>query len=188
MNETELRTHYQQPKALVKEAYTLHIEATAQRFIDATTLLIISSINEDGYPDISPRGGVAGFIKTLDANRIAFLDRPGNNKILTFTNLANRPEVGLLFMVPGIKEVLRAYGLANVDQDEALIQSMGGSARKLNKTVVQVQISKIFPHCGNALTAARVWKPEDWSTSGERAIPSLKEMARSMAESRSNKD
>ncbi|MGI9293009.1 MAG: pyridoxamine 5'-phosphate oxidase family protein [Pseudomonadales bacterium] len=181
MSQAVLRALYQQPKSLVREAYAYSIESTAKDFIESTTLLFISSINESGNPDISPRGGAAGFIKILDAKHIAFLDSPGNNKVLTFTNLADSPQVGLLFMVPGRGEILRGYGRAVVSQEETLFESLGERNSKRNKTAVQIEITKLFPHCGNALKSASLWKSESWVSNTDDRVPTLMDMARGMA-------
>lgn len=70
--------------------------------------------------DTSPRGGVPGFVKVLDENTIAFPDSAGNNRIDTLKNLVNDPHIGLIFLIPGIKEVVRVKGTATLTTDEEL--------------------------------------------------------------------
>ena len=183
MNKTELRQLFGEPKELVREAHAPILDATAMRFIGTCRFLLISTINEDGYIDISPRGGDEGFIKIVDDKTIEFLDIPGNRKILTFSNLVNNDKVGLLFIVAGNSELLRVYGRAELITDENEILDCGGRVDR-NKVLVRIHVNKVFPHCGNAMSKANFWDAETWGTSADADFPTLKEMAIGMAAAR----
>jgi predicted pyridoxine 5'-phosphate oxidase superfamily flavin-nucleotide-binding protein len=57
--------------------------------------------------DASPRGGEPGFVKVLDAQTLLIPDAPGNNRLDTLENIVATGQLGLLFMVPGLDEMLR---------------------------------------------------------------------------------
>ena len=86
-------------------------------------------------------------------------------------------------MIPGVKEVLRAYGVAKVVNDLATIERLGGVPER-NRVAVKITLHKVFPHCSNGLNLAGLWSPETWLNAKDEGLPSLLEMARSLAESR----
>jgi len=180
---SELHALYGQPRQLVSEAWATGLEETTRAFISASPFLLLSSTNVDGFIDISPRGGTAGFINIIDDHNIQFLDQPGNRKLQTFCNLSDNNKVGLCFMIPGVKEVLRAHGIARLSDDLVTIKRLGGDLEK-NRVVIIVTLRKIFPHCSNAVNRAGLWSPETWLDDKEQSIPSLLEMAESLASAR----
>ena len=70
----DIRKLYPEPRDLPRNAHAPCLEETTERFISASTLLLFSSTNSDGYIDITPRGGPSGFIKIVDNKNIAFLN------------------------------------------------------------------------------------------------------------------
>jgi len=181
--EEDLRSLYGHPRPLVAEAWAGELEATTRAFINASPVLLLSSVNSEGFIDMSPRGGEPGFVEIVDNTHIRFLDQLGNRKLHTFSNLADNNRIGLCFMIPGVKEVLRAYGKASVSDNASVIEAMGGTINK-NKVVINIHLTKVFPHCSNALNRAGLWVPETWRDAKEANIPSLLAMAESLAQSR----
>ena len=177
------RPLYGEPADYVVEAHAPFMESTCQQFIRACTLMVLSSTNEAGYVDMSPRGGEPGFIHILDERHIAFLDQPGNRKLHTIGNLAQRGQVGMLFIVPGVTEVLRAYGFATANNDQQMIAQMGGHPSR-NKSVLQIRIDKIFPHCSTALNKANLWNQDRWPSELAEAIPDIRGLGSSIASAR----
>lgn len=181
-SEQELRSLYGYPQDYVVEAYATQLDDASKIFIQACPFMVLSSTNDSGYLDMSPRGGEPGFIQIVDDKNIAFLDQMGNRKLHTLSNLTRFPNVGLLFMIPGVEEVLRAYGVARAIHDEQAIQDMGGNPKR-NKSIIQIQIEKIFPHCPTALKKSALWE-HDKESERPQNIPDLMEIAQSMTQSR----
>tara|TARA_B110000503_G_scaffold131241_1_gene205555 strand:- start:858 stop:1427 length:570 start_codon:yes stop_codon:yes gene_type:complete len=183
MSKIDLRQLYGEPSELVREAYAPFLDDTAQRFIRASRLLLISSGNDEGFVDISPRGGEAGFIRIIDKRTIEFLDMPGNKKILTLTNVTKNNKVGLMFVVSGNPELIRAYGTAELIRDEQEIVKWGGDIVS-NKVLVRVHLEKVFPHCGKAIAKSDLWNHEFWQSEASENVPGLLDMAKGMASAR----
>ncbi len=183
MSQTTYRSLYGEPADYVVNAHAPCLEETTKQFIRASTFIVLSSLNEAGYIDMSPRGGQPGFIQVLDDKHIAFLDEMGNKKLHTISNLEQRNQVGMLFMIPGVKEVLRAYGVACAIHDEATILQMGGNLKR-NKSFIRIRIEKIFPHCSTALTKASLWDSNGWPKTLAKEIPSVQELGASIAKAR----
>jgi predicted pyridoxine 5'-phosphate oxidase superfamily flavin-nucleotide-binding protein len=176
----DIRKLYPEPRDLPRNAHAPCLEETTERFLRASTLLLLSSTNSDGYIDTTPRGGASGFIKIVDNRNIAFLNEMGNNKQHTLFNLAKNMQVGMMFLVSGMADVVRAYGNAISTSDEEFIESIGGNLKR-NKTAVKIEIIKVFPHCSTALNLAGLWREDKWPDKNALNIPSVNEMAESLA-------
>ena len=85
-----------------------------------------------------------------------------------------------MFLVPGISDVVRAYGNAISTSDEEFIESIGGNLKR-NKTAVKIEITKVFPHCSTALNLAGLWREEKWPDKNALNIPAVNEMAEALA-------
>jgi hypothetical protein len=113
---TELRSLFDpvRERSAAKELPALDVHA--QRFIALSPLVVVATGGVDGM-DASPRGGAPGFVQVLDANTLLIADSPGNNRLDTLQNILHTPQVGLLFLVPGVDETLRVNGTAVLSVD-----------------------------------------------------------------------
>ena len=82
--------------------------------------------------------------------------RPGNNQVDSLQNVLAHPEVGLLFLVPGMNETLRVSGRAEIVTDRELLAplSVGGRAPLSG---LRVRVEEAFLHCGRSLIRSRLW-------------------------------
>ena len=174
-DECALRTVYAPPsKAVVKKSFAV-LDKHSRRFIELSPFFCIGSSRPDGLGDVSPRGGEPGFVHVLDDRRIAFPDRPGNNRLDTLTNVMHQPAVGLLFFVPGVDEMLRVNGVASVTMQEELIASFIHDGKR-PRSVVVVETREVYFHCSKALRRSDLWNPDKRLPKG--AFPSLGQIAR----------
>lgn len=165
-------------RSLKKELPQLDEHIT--RFVGLSPFVVISSSDAlSGALDASPRGGVPGFVKVLDAHTLLLPDAPGNNRLDTLENIVSHGEggapVGLLFLVPGVDETLRINGRAWLSTDEADLQQCA-QAHRLPKLVVRITVQTCYLHCAKSLMRSHLW---DASRQVERsALPSMGEMMR----------
>lgn len=136
------------------------LDELSRQFLSMSTILFISSVGTDGKADVSPRGDLPGFVKVLDDQTIAIPDRPGNRRVDTMSNILGNPSgsVGLIFLVPGVEEVMRASGRAIVSSDPTLLAEMV-VGDKLPKMAVVIALEEVFFHCGKAIKRAGLWDP-----------------------------
>jgi PPOX class probable FMN-dependent enzyme len=155
-----LRTFVGDPLGTAANKEMLHLDEPSRRFLSMSTILFISTVGADGKADVSPRGDPPGFIKVLDERTIAIPDRPGNRRVDTMSNILGNPgsSVGLIFLVPGVDEVMRASGRASVSNDSTLLAEMAVNG-KAPKLAVVIMLDEVFFHCGKALKRARLWDP-----------------------------
>jgi PPOX class probable FMN-dependent enzyme len=153
---SELRPLYHNPPAMVLEKQIDWIDPHCRNFIGRSPLVVIGSRHPQRGMDVSPRGDPPGFVKVLDDHHLAIPDRPGNNRLDTMENLLENPEIGLLFVIPGIGDVLRVNGTARITRAEPLLESMATNG-KPPKLAIVVSVTEVFLHCARALMRARLW-------------------------------
>ena len=132
-SQAELRETYREPAPRAQQKVLDHIDSHTRDFIALSPFCVISSLGADGRQDTSPRGDPPGFVAVLDERTLLIPDRPGNNQVDSLRNVLAHPEVGLLFLVPGMNETLRVSGRAEIVTDEALLAplAVGGKAPAL---------------------------------------------------------
>lgn len=134
------------------------LDVYLRRFVELSPLCCISTSDEQGNQDVSPRGDPPGSFKVLDEHTLAIADRPGNNRIDNLGNLLRNPRIALIFFVPGIEEVARVNGTARLSVDPDLLQSMAVQGKPPRLAIV-VTVESAFLHCAKAIKRAKLWDP-----------------------------
>lgn len=160
-------------RAMLKELKAL--EKHSRRFIELSPFLVIGTTGKDGRGDNSPRGETPGFVQVLSDKLIAIPDRPGNNRLDTFKNIIANPNVGLLFMIPGVPEILRINGRAELRDDADLMQRFIVNG-KLPRLVVLVHVDEAYLHCAKAIMRSGLWDPA--AQQARTVLPTMGEMIR----------
>lgn len=174
-SEDALRGVYAKPARAVLDKTLDRLDEHACRIIALSPFFCIGSSRPDALADVSPRGGEPGFVHVLDETRLAFPDRPGNNRLDTLTNIVHAPAVGLLFFVPGMDEMLRVNGLASVSVDEALMARFVVDGKR-PRSVTVVRVREVYLHCSKALKRADLWNPD--KRVDRATLPTLGQMFR----------
>ena len=152
----ELHRIYVAAKGRAVEKELRRLEKHSRRLIELSPFLIIGTMGADGLADVSPRGEAPGFVQVLDDETVAIPDRPGNNRLDTLGNILDNPAVALIFLIPGMDEVLRINGLAEIRDDDDLRQRFAVKDR-LPATVLVVKIKQLYLHCPKAIMRAGLW-------------------------------
>lgn len=174
----ELRAHYKAPgsKAVEKEIGAL--DRHCRNFIARSPFVVIGSQDDSGHADVTPKGDRPGFVAVLDDRTLAIPDRPGNNRLDTFENLLVNPAIGLIFLIPGMKETLRVNGMARITLDADLRQRFAFEG-KAPMSVIVVDVKSAYMHCAMAFMRSQLWEPSTWPDRGE--MPTLGEILRDHA-------
>ena len=177
MTEARLREIYgpATPRALAKQLD--HIDPHCRGFIAASPFLLMST-SDGEHLDVSPKGDRAGFVVVEDDNHLLIPDWPGNSRIDGMRNLLAHPHIGLIFLIPTVRETLRVNGTASIHDDPELLAKCANQDR-LPLTVIRVAVVEVFLHCAKALLRAKLWQPETWPET--RPVPSMGEMIRDQA-------
>ena len=109
-----LRAIYGLPKGAAAHKVVHRIDEHIAAFIARSPFLLMATIDAAGRMDVSPKGDLPGFVQVEDEATLLYPDRPGNNRIDGLVNIVETGRIGLLFLVPGVKETLRVNGSASV--------------------------------------------------------------------------
>lgn len=144
------------PTSVVKELD--HIGDDYRKLIEAAPFVAIATGCEDGF-DCSPKGDAPGFVRVVDAKTLMIPDRPGNNRIDGFRNILRNPNIGLLFLIPGVGETMRVNGKARLSVDPALRESFAVNGRPA-RSVLIVDVESAYFHCSKAIIRSKLWAAE----------------------------
>ena len=169
-NEKDFRQIMGHPSELASRKTIDHIDENCRLFIEQSPFIVISSSDKNGNFDSSPKGDPAGFVKVLDDKTLAIPDRLGNRRADTFMNILQNPKVGLIFLIPGIKETLRVSGEAQIVTDKDVLELLAHK-KKLPNFAMIVHVEEAFLHCAKCIIRSNLWADVD--SDAERKAPTL---------------
>lgn len=126
------------------------LDDAQQRWIAAADTFVIASYHAGGGADASHRGGLPGFVRVLNEQRLAFPDYAGNTMFNTLGNLAADPRVGLLFIDFARGDVLQVTGQARIAWERGEVAALGIAEAE---RAVEVVVSEVVD-----LAAATPWR------------------------------
>jgi predicted pyridoxine 5'-phosphate oxidase superfamily flavin-nucleotide-binding protein len=103
----------------------------------------LATSDADGWPDVSYKGGLPGFVRVVGPSELAFPNYDGNGMYKSLGNVLVNPRVGLLFIrwTDGPRRI-RVQGRASLHDDDPLMAEWEGA-----QLVVRVQAQRIFLNC-----------------------------------------
>ena len=150
-------THHE---AVVQKSIGL-ISEEAKGFIVQSPLLFLSTSSRDGACDVSPRGDAPGFVHVANPQQLVIPERPGNKRVDSLCNILENPHVGLLFLIPGMEEVLRVNGRATVIKEHPVLELLK-LKNKAPLLGIVVEVEECFIHCPRALNHSGIWEQDSW--------------------------
>ena len=127
------------------ERLTLHDELSEgdQALISAQSFFLLATVDAQGWPDVSYKGGEAGFVRIVDSRTLCFPLFDGNGMFRSAGNIADDGRVALLFIDVSKPWRLRVQGTAQVVTESDLVGSFHGAM-----AVVRISVGRVFPNCG----------------------------------------
>ncbi|MEQ2526633.1 pyridoxamine 5'-phosphate oxidase family protein [Bacillaceae bacterium CLA-AA-H227] len=171
--EEELRELMGYPSELVKRKVISALDEHCQKFIAKSPFLVISSSDDFGNCDVSPRGDEPGFIYIENEHRLVIPERPGNKRMDTLRNILKNPRVGLIFFIPGLGETLRVNGKASITKNANILEKMAARG-KAPIVGIRVEVEECFIHCAKAFKRSKLWEPQMWLEKDD--LPSASEI------------
>jgi PPOX class probable FMN-dependent enzyme len=149
------------PLDFVRQKVLPRLNEAMIEFIRRAPLIFVSTIDERGQPDVSPKGDPDGFVVVDGDGSLLIPERPGNNLTFGFRNILRNGVIGLIFVVPHQRETLRVKGRATIHNDPEVLATMqvGGKPALL---YTRVAVEQCLFHCGKALVRSSLWQPEAW--------------------------
>ncbi|MGM0585663.1 MAG: MSMEG_1061 family FMN-dependent PPOX-type flavoprotein [Pseudomonadota bacterium] len=155
-----LRSVYGAPaeRALAKQLDRL--DAHCLRFLEFSPMMLLATC-DGSRVDVSPKGDAPGFVRPDGSGSVLVPDWPGNNRLDGLENILRNPRVGMIFLIPGMRETLRINGRATI-HDEETMRAPFETRGRLPLTVLRVEVEEVFLHCAKAFMRSRLWEPESW--------------------------
>src|SRR5438477_12991157 len=100
-DETELRKAYPPVVERARLKTQFKLDKHCRNFIARSPFVCLGTSSERGA-DVTPRGDEPGFALVLDDTTLAIPDWPGKNRLDSLSNSLLNPQVGLLFLIPGV--------------------------------------------------------------------------------------
>lgn len=130
-------------------------------FIEKSPLMMLSTVDEFGFPTISPKGDKAGFVQIDKQGRLLIPELPGNKLAFSLTNILQHPQVALFFMVPGSLETLRVHGECRLLSDALLCKKLTSNSHNA-LLVLEITVKNAYFHCAKAFLRSQFWQSATW--------------------------
>ena len=150
----KLRKIYPAAKGVAAQKPLSALDQHCRNFIAHSPFLVLGT---DG--DVSPKGDDPGFVQIVDDNTIVIPDRKGNNRMDSLENILDNPQVGILFMIPGVDETLRVNGKAELTTDPDILEPFALNGRAPASAIVG-RGEEAYLHCAKALKRSHLWSGE----------------------------
>jgi predicted pyridoxine 5'-phosphate oxidase superfamily flavin-nucleotide-binding protein len=111
-------------------------------FIEAQDMFFLASIDHNGRPTVSYKGGDIGLVKVIDSRTLVFPNYDGNGMYMSVGNIAQNSEVGLLFISFEKPHRIRVQGTATVSREDPLLSQFPGA-----DMLVRVTLSEMWQNC-----------------------------------------
>jgi PPOX class probable FMN-dependent enzyme len=157
--EAQLRALIGEPAPLTCAKISNRLNAMTRLFIERSPFVCMATSGAVGSCDLSPRGDPAGFVRILDERTLLMPERTGNRLADSLRNILANPQVGLLFIVPGVTDTLRVNGRATITTDADLLapSTVEGKPPRLG---VLVDIDEAYTQCSKAFLRSHLWDPQ----------------------------
>lgn len=127
---------------LVEAIVSAQISPDDKAFIEAQNMFFLATVDNDGRPNCSYKGGSVGFVKVLDEQTLAFPLYDGSGMYVSAGNVLVNPHVSLLFVDFQRQARLRFNGDAFIQDDDPLLADWPEA-----QLVVRVRVREMFPNC-----------------------------------------
>jgi uncharacterized protein len=160
--EIELQNLMGTPSELANKKVIHFLDQHCQEFIAQSPFLMLSTADEKGRCDASPRGDRPGFVQVINDRMLIIPERKGNRRADSLMNILANPNVGLLFFIPGMGETLRLNGNAQIIKDKEFLQPLAVNGQEPHIGIV-VNVEECFIHCAKAFRRSGMWDSASWT-------------------------
>ncbi|MEM7282057.1 MAG: MSMEG_1061 family FMN-dependent PPOX-type flavoprotein [Pseudomonadota bacterium] len=164
--ETQLEAVIGKPFEQIREKIYTTLDEPMKAFVGRSPLMFLSTLDGQGQPDVSPKGDAPGFVHVDDNGDLLIPDRLGNRLIFGFRNILRDNRVGMIFVVPNLRETLRVKGRAIITKDPELLDRLSAKGKPA-LLCTRVEIEECFFHCGRAMIRSHLWQPDAWAAGGK---------------------
>lgn len=135
-------------------------------FIGARDMFFLSTVDDQGMPTVSYKGGATGFVQVIDDSSLLFPSYDGNGMFYSMGNIATSAKIGMLFIDFEKPFRLRVQAAATLSDEPALVQRYPGA-----QFVVKVAIESIFGNCPRYIHKMKLVKQSRYVPDEQGAAP-----------------
>lgn len=119
------------------------LDERAKGLIEHLSYFFLSTVDRDGFPDVSYKGGNPGWVKIVDDRTLRFPSYDGNGMYRSLGNIVDTGKVAMLFIRQDDQAGrVRVHGTATVLTDDETLAGFHGS-----EAVVEVTVGRAFVNC-----------------------------------------
>jgi hypothetical protein len=111
-------------------------------FIERLDMFFLATVDDEGQPTCSYKGGDPGFVTVIDDTTLAFPNYDGNGMYLSMGNVAATNGVGMLFIDFEQQRRMRVDGVAYLVDDHPLLEKYPEA-----QFLVIVRARRVYPNC-----------------------------------------
>lgn len=118
-------------------------------FLAARDGFFQASVSQTGWPYVQFRGGAPGFLKTIDANTLAYADLRGNRQYISTGNLSHSSRISLIAVDYPNQRRLKIWGEAQLlapDADPKLAMALDGGNGSVDQ-IVKITVLAVDWNC-----------------------------------------
>lgn len=127
---------------LVQAIITPELSPQQIEFVHERNMFFLSTVDEDGFPSSSYKGGARGFVRVPSPSMLVFPAYDGNGMFTSLGNIEARTKVGLLFIDFEKPRRMRVRGEARLLRNGPMLASYPGA-----KAAVEVTIERVWQNC-----------------------------------------
>jgi predicted pyridoxine 5'-phosphate oxidase superfamily flavin-nucleotide-binding protein len=116
--------------------------ADDRNFIARLDMFFLATVDENGQPTCSYKGGDPGFVQIVDDTSLVFPNYDGNGMYLSMGNVAATGAVGMLFIDFERQRRMRVDGTAEIVTEHPLLAQYPEA-----QFLVRVEARHIYPNC-----------------------------------------
>lgn len=127
---------------IIELACSPTVEDEHRGFIESRDMFFLSTVDANGSPTVSYKGGDVGFLRVVDEKTLTFPSYDGNGMYLSMGNIESSSKIGLLLIDFENPHCMRIQGTAELSRDADLL-----AGYKEAELVVKVTVEHIFQNC-----------------------------------------
>ena len=119
-----------------------HLDDRTQAFISSASYFYLATV-DDGWPDVSYKGGLPGFVRVHSDTALSFPSYDGNGMYRSVGNIHHNPRIAMLFIRQDSRPArIRVHGRAVVDLNPDVVKEYPGA-----EAVIHVVVTRSFFNC-----------------------------------------
>jgi predicted pyridoxine 5'-phosphate oxidase superfamily flavin-nucleotide-binding protein len=127
---------------LVERTVSDELEDWHVKTIERASFFFLGTVDADGFPDVSYKGGAPGFVRVIDRSTLAFPSYDGNGMYRSMGNIADEGKLSMLFIDFEKPKRVRIHGTGIVHREADWLDRFEEA-----ELVVEVHVGRAFFNC-----------------------------------------